>query len=207
MRMGELFAAAPVSAVILVSTIAISWYTLSKNQSLQYRWMLHPYEVVNGGAYYQLITHGFIHGSFLHLFINMYVFYSFAFYLEGWMLGHLNFAIVYFGAMIISAGVSVLRRKDQLDFRSVGASGAISGILFSFILFNPNASLLLFFILPMPAWLAALIFVVGSYYAAKKNYLPGIDHEGHLWGALSGAALTILLEPRAWSIFMSKLFG
>ncbi len=207
MRMGELFAAAPVAAVIFVVTIAISWYALSKNRNLLFDWTLHPYSVAHEGAYYQLISNGFVHGSFMHLLINMYVFYSFAFYLEGWMLGHVNFAIVYFGSLLISSVVSVLRRKDRTEFRSLGASGAISGLLFSFILFNPNLTLLLFFIIPMPAWLAAVIFVAGSYYAAKNNYLPGIDHEAHIWGAIAGAALTIIVNPQAVSIFFEKLLG
>ncbi len=205
--LGELFALGPVSGFILVVTCAVSWYALAKNPNLYYDWMLNPYAVLHEKKYYQLITHGLIHGSWMHLFINMYVFYNFAFYLEGLMLGSLNFAIVYFGSMVVSAAVSVWRRQNYLDFRSLGASGAISGLLFSFILFNPTVELLLFFIIPMPAWFAAIVFVGGSYYLAKNNMLPGIDHEGHLWGALAGAAITILLMPESLGIFFNKLFG
>ena len=207
MTLRELFVMAPVSGVIMVITIAISWYALAKNQSLMYDWVLHPYAVVRQNKYYQLITHGLIHGSWIHLFINMYVFYNFVFYLEGWMLGSVNFAIVYFGSMFISAGVSVWRRQNYEEFRSLGASGAISGLLFSFILFNPTVELLLFFIVPMPAWLAAIVFVAGSYYLAKNNMLPGIDHEAHLWGAIAGAAITIVLQPNVLQIFITKLLG
>jgi membrane associated rhomboid family serine protease len=205
--LGELFALGPVSGFILVVTCAVSWYALAKNPNLYYDWMLNPYAVLSEKKYYQLITHGLIHGSWIHLFINMYVFYTFAFYLEGYLLGSLNFAIVYFGSMVISAVVSVWRRRNYLDFRSLGASGAISGILFSFILFNPNAELLLFFIIPMPAWLAAILFIAGSYYLSKNDMLPGIDHEGHLWGAISGAVLTLVLIPEAMAIFFHKLLG
>ena len=207
MPMRELFIAAPVSAVILIVTIAISWYTLSKNQNMLNEWMLYPYGVIREGKYLQLLSHGFVHGSWLHLFINMYVFYNFAFYLEGWMLGSVDYTIVYFGSMVISGGVSVWRRQDMPDYRSLGASGAISGLLFSFILFNPTAQLLLFFIVPMPAWLAAVVFVAGSYYLSKNNMMPGLDHEGHLWGAIAGAALTVLLKPEVVGIFISKMLA
>ena len=203
--MREAFINAPVAAVIFVATIGVSYYTLSKNPYILENLLLHPWRVMREKRYYMLVSHGFVHANFIHLLINMFVFYSFGFLLER-ILGHFDFFIIYMGSMIISGGVSVWKRQYDEDFRSLGASGAISGLVFSFILYFPNQTLLLFFILPMPAWIAGIAFVAGSYYAAKNGYLPGIDHEGHLWGAIAGAALTIFLEPRVIGIFFESLF-
>ena len=203
--MREMFIMAPVAAVIFVATIALSYYTLSKNQSLLEELLLYPWRIMREKRYFTIVTHGFIHANYIHLMINMFVFYSFGFFLER-VIGHFDFFIIYMGSLIISGAVSVWRKQYDEGFRSLGASGAISGLIFSFILYFPSQKLLLFFILPMPAWVAGIVFIGGSYYAAKNGLLPGIDHEGHLWGAIAGAVLTILLNPGVIGIFLGSLF-
>lgn len=193
----------PLATLIFLATLGISYYALSRNPRIFDAWILHPYAVAHEGRYFQLVSHGFIHANYIHLLFNMIVFWYFGFALER-ILGSWRFAIIYFGSMVISAGVSVARRKNSPSFRSLGASGALSGVLFSFILFYPNTTLLAFFVLPIKAWLFAVLFVAISYYAAKNRY-SYIDHEGHLWGALSGAGLTILLIPGVVRYFFSQL--
>lgn len=205
MPLRELFFNAPLSTFILFATLAVSYYTLSKNPALLNELLLHPYRVIHERKYYMLLTHGFVHVNYLHLGINMFVFFSFAFWLEI-VVGHADFFIIYFGSLIIGALISTIRRRNDPEFRSLGASGAISGILFSFILFNPNAKLLIFFIIPMRAWIFAVLFVGVSYYLAKNRY-TFIDHEGHLWGALTGAVLTILLKPGVVPYFFRQILG
>lgn len=168
-------------------------------------WMLHPWSVAYQRKYHLLVTHGFIHANYIHLALNMIVFWFFAFVLE-WKVGSLNFFLIYFGSLIISAAISAARRKDNPGFRSLGASGALSGVLFGFILYYPNTTLLAFFIIPVKAWIFAVLFVAISYYAGKNRF-AFIDHEGHLWGALSGAAITILLDPGVLPIFFKQIFA
>lgn len=205
MTLRDMFTNAPVAGIILVATIAVSYWALNKNRDLFDKMLLHPWSVAREGKYHLLLTHGFIHADYVHLAINMLTFYFFAFQLE-MIVGHLNFFLIYFGALVISGIISTIKRKDFDDFYSLGASGAISGMLFSFILFYPNAQLFIFFILPMQAWLFAILFIAVSYYAAKNRYSV-IDHEGHLWGAISGGVITILLEPGVISIFFEQLFS
>ncbi|RMG28826.1 MAG: rhomboid family intramembrane serine protease [Methanobacteriota archaeon] len=205
MPLRELFFNAPLSTFILFSTIIVSYYTLTRNPSLLNELLLYPHGVIHERKYYMLLTHGFVHVNFLHLAINMFVFYSFAFWLEI-VIGHIPFFIIYFGSLIIGGFISTIRRHHDPNFRSLGASGAISGILFSFILFNPNAKLLIFFFLPMRAWIFAVLFVAVSYYLARNRY-SFIDHEGHLWGAVSGALLTILLKPAVMGHFFREILG
>ena len=196
-----------VAAAILAVTAVIGYYTLEKNRGLIEDLLLYPYQMVRQGRYLRLLTHGFVHGSWLHLGVNLYVFYIFGFALEKRPeVGNVNFAIIYFGSLIISGLVSTVMKKDRYEYRSLGASGAISGLLFAFILFYPEAELLLFFILPIDAWMFAILFLGGSYYAAKNNYFPRIDHEAHIWGALAGLFLTLLLVPGAADGIVS-LFG
>ncbi len=196
-----------VSATLLAVTAAVGYYTLEKNRHLIEDLLLYPYQMVREGRYLRVLTHGFVHGSWLHLAVNLYVFYIFGFALEKRPeVGNTNFAIIYFGSLIISGLVSTWKKKDRPDYRSLGASGAISGLLFSFILFYPEAELLLFFIIPIDAWMFALLFLGGSYYAAKNNYFPRIDHEAHIWGALAGLFLTLVLIPNAANGFI-RMFG
>jgi len=195
----------PIAVLILLATLGMSYYTLSKNPRKLEDWILHPYAVAHEGKYLQLITHGFIHANYIHLGFNMIVFWFFAFVLER-TVGSLSFLIIYMGSLVISGAISVARRKDNPEFRSLGASGAISGVLFSFILFYPNTTLLAFFVIPIKAWLFAILFVVISYYAARNRY-SFIDHEGHLWGALGGAGLTILLHPGVIKFFFQQVFS
>ena len=189
------------SAIIFVITLGTSYYALSKNPALIERYLLYPYEMVRKNDFLPLLTHGFFHGSFLHMAVNMYVFFIISFNTEK-LIGSTNFLLVYFGSLLVSGLISTLKKKDNPGYRSVGASGAISGLLFCFILLNPQLQLLVFFILPMEAWLFALLFLVGSYYAAKNGYFQRIDHEAHIWGALTGMGLTLLLIPGSYRPFL-----
>ena len=194
----------PIAMLTLIATIVVSYQALTSKQYLIDKLLLHPYSVVYRKEYYRLFTHGFVHADFAHLAFNMLTFYFFALGLER-TVGHLHFAIIYFGSLVISAVISTARRKDWEGFRSLGASGAVSGILFSISLYYPNAEFLVFFFLPVKAWLFAILFVGISWYLSKNRYSV-IDHEAHLWGALTGAALTILLNPGVIGIFLDGIF-
>lgn len=198
------FATSPIAMITLVATIYVTYQSFTSKQYWVDQFLLHPYSVYYHKEYKRLITHGFVHADYMHLAFNMLTFFFFAVPLER-IVGSLNFIIIYFGSLVISGAISTYRRKDWEGFRSLGASGAVSGVLFSISLYLPNMELLVFFILPIKAWLFAILFVGVSWYLAQNRYSI-IDHEAHLWGALTGAALTILLEPRVVSIFLNGIF-
>ena len=154
--------------------------------------ILSPHRVVHYRQYYRVLTSGFIHANWLHLFMNMITYYFFAFILEATYLGHLHFLILYIVGMLLSHVSTVIKYKNQPEYRSLGASGAVSAVVFSYIIFNPTATLLVFFI-PMPAWLFALLYMAYSYFLSRKKY-DNINHEAHMWGAAAGIVLTIILE-------------
>ncbi|MFN3385285.1 MAG: rhomboid family intramembrane serine protease [Candidatus Thermochlorobacter sp.] len=170
------------------------------------RLWLHPYSLMRENRYYTLFTSGFIHADFGHLAFNMLTFYFFGFPFA-MLVGDLDFLIIYFGSLVISSFPTVIKEKDNANYKSIGASGAISGILFGYILFAPLSKIYIFLIpIGIPAVLFALLYLGFSYYAAKKD-LGNINHEAHFWGALAGVLLTMLLAPQALSIFYQELFG
>ena len=203
--MHNLYQSNPVASLIFFATIIISLLAFQKDSELRDKFILHPWGLTHGQRIYSIIMHGFIHADFMHLLFNMITFYFFAFYLET-RTGHLNFAIIYFGSLILSVLSTIYKNRDDFDYRSLGASGAVSGVILGAIIYEPASRIYLFFIpIGIPSPIFALLFVGYSYYASKNRY-GNIAHEAHLWGAVAGAALTILLDPNAILEFFQKVF-
>ena len=135
---------APVASIIFVFTIVTSLYAFYDN-SVYGKFMLHPYSVSKGNSIYTLITSGLIHADWMHLFFNMFTFYAFAFTLER-LMGSWQFGLLYFLGLILSDIPTVFKHKDNFHYNSLGASGAVSAVLFSYILFNPMSKIYIMFI-------------------------------------------------------------
>jgi len=194
-----------VATLVFIATIALSLYTLLKNESLYWRMVLNPYRVVHQKQYQLLLTSGFIHADITHLLFNMITFYFFAFHLER-IAGAIPFAIIYLGSMILSDISTVIKHRNNPDYNSVGASGAVSGVLFATILYNPSSSIMIFPIpIPIPAVIFALMYLAYSHFSSKRGG-DHINHEAHLWGALAGVILTIILEPGIVPAFIAAVF-
>jgi membrane associated rhomboid family serine protease len=144
--------------------------------------------------YKRLITSGFLHVSWIHFIFNMVSLQSFGAILEE-VLGPLNFLLIYFGSLLGGSLFSLYINRNDKDYSAVGASGAVSGIIFSTIALWPSGSVSLLFIpAPIPGWLFALMFVLFSLYGIKTR-LGNIGHEAHLGGALFGLLITAGLRP------------
>jgi membrane associated rhomboid family serine protease len=193
----------PVASIIFIFTLVTSIYALN-DASLYGKFMLHPYSVYRKRNVYTLLTSGLIHGSWMHLIFNMFTFYFFAFALEN-QLGSLRFGIVYFLGLVLSDIPSVLKHKNDFHYHSLGASGAISAVLFSYILFYPLTTLMIF-PLPIPIWavLFGVLYLVYSYYMSKGSR-DNINHDAHLYGALTGVIVTILLVPGIVPHFIAEI--
>ena len=195
--------ATPVSSVIFALTIGLSLYVFS-NPQWYAKFMLHPYSLYRDKSkWYMIFTSGLIHKDWMHLIFNMMTFYYFGFALEAMFVqfsgtvGHILFAGLYLVSLILSDIPTIIRQKNDPGYYSLGASGAICAVLFSFIMFQPKAMLGLFMVIPIPAYLFAFLFL-GYCIWASKQARDGINHDAHLFGALAGVGLTILLYP--WSI-------
>ncbi len=190
----------PLTAILLLGNLGISLYALFQDQALFDRWAFVPNRVQEKGEWYRLLSGGFLHGGLGHLAFNMITLYFFGPVLE-MVLGSLDFAIVYFGSLLVAHLFLLAKYKDDPDYVAVGASGAISGVLFGFCLFFPFEKLYLFFIpIGIPAFLFAIGFAGYSYWASNQPSRAGVfgrvAHEAHLGGALGGLVLTVLMEPR-----------
>lgn len=201
------FADAPVTLLLLIANVMVSGYALLSDASLLDRLGFQPRRI-REGEYYRFITAGFVHAGVAHLLFNMITLYFFGPLLE-MLLGSFAFIILYFGSELTAHALTFWHQRDNDAYNAVGASGAISGVVFAFSMFFPFEMLYLFFAIPIPAIVFAVGYVAGSIYAMKaakeRGQVGGIAHEAHLGGALGGVILTILLEPRVVDIFLGHL--
>jgi membrane associated rhomboid family serine protease len=195
----------PVASLILLFTVVTSIYAFN-DHTLYGKFMLHPYSVYRKNKLYTLITSGMIHSDWMHLIFNMMTFFFFAFALEA-QIGSLRFGLIYFASLILSDIPTIFKHKDDFWYNSLGASGAISGVLFSFILFYPLTPLYLFFIpIGIPAVLFGGLYLLYCVYASRQSR-DNINHDAHFFGALTGIIITIIIIPGIVPHFISALFG
>lgn len=201
------FSVAPVTFMLLLVNVLISGYALFSDESLLERWGFRPIRIHENGEWYRFLTAGFLHVGIWHLAFNMFTLYFFGPWLE-YRLGSLNFIVLYFGSELAAHALTWKFHQDNDGYNAVGASGAISGVLFGFCLFQPFDKVYLFGVVGIWAIVFAIGFVVVSIYAMKQKgrRLGGIAHEAHLGGAIGGLVLTMLLEPGSIQIFLSH-FG
>jgi len=153
---------------------------------------------IKGGEKVRLFTSGFLHVDWMHLILNMYVLFVFADFVAN-ILGNNSFLIIYFGSLLAGSFYSLSYHKDEPYYSAVGASGAVSGIVYSSILLFPDMQLLLFFAIPIPGYVFGVGYLLYSIYGMKKQ-LGNVGHAAHLGGAIGGFALTLLLKPILFSI-------
>lgn len=203
------FSETPVTLFLLLINLLVSGYALYFDHSLIDRFAFKPRDILDRGEFHRLISAGFLHVSVTHLAFNMITLYFFGRYVE-LLIGPGKFLILYFGSELAAHGLSLFLHRKAEFYAAVGASGAVSGVLFGFCLFAPFERIYLFFIpVGIPAVGFAVLYVFISIYAMRhareSGMTGGIAHEAHLGGALGGLVLTILLEPRAIDLFLRQI--
>lgn len=149
---------------------------------------------IRRGDQIRMLTSGFLHVDFTHLIFNMLTLYFFAGVVIG-TVGVLKFVIIYLASLVIGNLLSLYFHKDEYHYSAVGASGAVTGILYSAILFYPDMGLYLFFIpIPIPAWIFGILYLLYSIYGMKSR-MGNIGHDAHFGGAIAGYVLTLLFVP------------
>ncbi|MCP9199865.1 rhomboid family intramembrane serine protease [Gramella sp. GC03-9] len=152
------------------------------------------------GAKYQVFTSGFLHVDTAHLFVNMLTLYFFA-NVVIYSLGSIAFLIIYLGSLLLGNLLSYFFHKDDYNYTAVGASGAVMGILYSAILLQPDMTLGLFFVIPIPAYVFGIGYLLYTIYGMKSRR-DNIGHDAHFGGATGGYLLTMVFAP--W-VFESHL--
>ncbi len=149
---------------------------------------------IRRGEQIRMFSSGFLHADFTHLFVNMFTLYFFADVVVSG-LGNLNFIIIYVASLILGNLLSLYFHKDEYYYSAVGASGAVTGILYSAILLQPGMSLYMFFIpIPIPAYIFGIGYLLYSIYGMKKR-IGNIGHDAHFGGAIGGYLVTLILAP------------
>jgi membrane associated rhomboid family serine protease len=188
---------------VIVLTIGISWWVQDR-PLLKAKLLLRPFDVIHKGQWYRLISHGFIHADFTHLAFNMFVLWQFGSSVEyqmqqAWsgssLIANLepSFLFLYFGGMLAAGLPSLWKQRDNPNYASLGASGGVSAVMMAYILLFPTNKLLLFFVIPMPAFVAGILFFAYERYMNKRG-ATGIAHDAHLMGAIFGVVYVLLLD-------------
>ncbi|MFD2144298.1 rhomboid family intramembrane serine protease [Mucilaginibacter antarcticus] len=199
----EIFNLAPVASIIFAITVIVSLLAFS-NEELYGKLMLHPYSVYRKQNVFQLITSGFIHKDWMHLFFNMLSYYFFAFPLESYI-GHWQFGVLYIASLIISDLPSVVKHKNDYRYHSLGASGAVSAVIFSYIMYSPLTKMMIMPIpIPIPAIIFGVLYLVYCHFASK-HARDNVNHDAHLYGALCGVFITLILHPDVLPAFINQI--
>lgn len=191
--------------IIIAITCVVSFAALS-NPKMMETLILWPPAVSRDNDYYRFVSYGLIHADFQHLLFNMITLFFFGRVMEALFnqsMGPWGFTFFYVLALIVSIFPAYLKNKNNAHYRSLGASGAVSAVLFSYILLQPW-SLIIIYVLPVPAIVYAIGYVVFSIYMDKKGS-DNVNHSAHLWGAAFGILFTLWMEPRVLDMFLSQL--
>ncbi|HXP50618.1 MAG TPA: rhomboid family intramembrane serine protease [Bacteroidia bacterium] len=179
------------------------------------KYLYRPYNIHhNRGEWYRVFTSAFLHANVPHLFFNMFAFYSFGSILESQIFpGFFHekalfyYILLYIGAIIVSAVPAFEKHKNTYAYAAVGASGAVSAVVFSFILIDPMAPLQLMFLpFNFTAWMFGGLYLIYSWYMSKHGH-DNIGHDAHLWGGLFGVVFTLILHPAFAMAFVNQITG
>ena len=160
---------------------------------------------IRRGEKIRIFSSGFLHVDTMHLFFNMFTLYFFA-PVVIYHLGTLHFLIIYIASLILGNLLSLYFHKDEYHYSAVGASGAVTGVLYSAILLQPNMQLgILFIPLPIPAYVFGILYLLYSIYGMKKQF-GNIGHDAHFGGAIGGYVVTLILLPTLFQTDLLMVF-
>jgi membrane associated rhomboid family serine protease len=200
--------------IIIAISVLISFYAFKRPEFLS-KLMLSPYQVRHHQQYYRFISSGFIHADHMHLLVNMFSLFFFGPAVESELhalfgsSGSIYFLVLYFVGMIVADLPSYVKYRNQKNFNSLGASGAIAAVVFAFIIFKPLQHLCIFIGICMPGFILGTLYIVFSYLQGKKPHakLSHINHDAHLYGALFGLVFCIIVYPPSLPEFFEQIMS
>ena len=199
-----------VTIVLIFITVIISLIAW-RNRYLFDKLRFNASHVVYGKEYHRLLTYAFLHADWAHLFINMFVLWMFGRLIEDtyaywWgMKGTVLFLSLYLTAIVVSTLADVKKHKENYNYNAVGASGAVSAIVFAFILIYPMQKISFIFIpIGIPAFIFGILYLLYSTYMAKKQR-DNIGHSAHFWGGVYGFLFTILFKKSLITAFFMQI--
>jgi membrane associated rhomboid family serine protease len=172
-----------------------------------------PYYVKHNNQFHRFISSGFLHADFMHLFFNMFTLFFFGANIESRFAvyglgGNFSYLLLYFTALIVSDIPTYIKHKDNYNYKALGASGAVSAVVFASIVFDPWSSLYLYGAIKLSALVFAVLYIAYCVYMGNKSH-DNVNHDAHLWGAVYGLIFTLLLiwflQPGLFDIIIEQL--
>lgn len=195
----------------IIGVTAFTSFIAFQNNSLMFKLQFNAAHVIHRGEYYRLISHAFVHAGWWHLIVNMLVLFFFGRNVEAYLgyyfgnKGAAFFLMLYFGGILTSNAWALIKHRSNYYYNAVGASGAVSAVLFAFIFFDPWEPLYIFGVIRIPGILFAAGYLLYSYQMSKREN-DNIAHDAHFLGALFGFFFPVLLKPGLLGEFADKLF-
>lgn len=197
---------------LIIVITAITSILAFNNRSLYDKLLFDPYRIFHMRQYHRFFTHGLVHADWMHLAINMFVLLSFGkmvenvfIYFFGQGKGVYFFLLLYIGGILLSSTPSYAKHKNNSWYTAVGASGAVSAVVFASILISPLSGIRFIFIpIDIPAFIFGFLYLIYSAYMARRGQ-DNIGHDAHFWGALYGLVFTILIKPALIAGFISEI--
>lgn len=188
--------------IFLAANVIISVVGFTNDRFVQFG-VLNVHAVLKQNEWHRVLISGFLHADPFHLLVNMISLFFFGPAMEQ-VLGSQAFYLVYLGSLVLGNLGALIMHAREPHYSALGASGAVSGILFSFSLYAPFHMIYMFGVLPIPALLFAILFVAYSLYGMRAQN-DNIGHDAHLFGAIAGVAITILLYPNMVAHFLAQI--
>ncbi|HAF30993.1 MAG TPA: rhomboid family intramembrane serine protease [Bacteroidales bacterium] len=203
--------------LLIIITSIISVIGFSRRDIFD-KLQLNPYAVYHKKEWYRIISHGFLHADWVHLFVNMFVLFSFGKSVENIFnqlaangiikSAILSYALLYFISMIFATVTTIKKQKDNQFYNSIGASGAVSAVVFTSIFFQPLANLYFYAIIPIPGIVFGVLYLGYSHYMSRRaGEKDNINHDAHFIGAVFGFLFPLILDPKLINIFINQLFN
>jgi membrane associated rhomboid family serine protease len=199
--------------VIIVITVAVSLRAFN-NSILTNQLLYSPYACKHEGAYFRMLGHMFIHSDIMHLAFNMMSLYFLGTILEqelmytyGNVRGEAHFFVIYILGGLFATLIPYIRHQDNPSYRAVGASGAVSAVIFAAIIWNPQMELMIMFLpIPIPAYIFGPLYIAFEYWSDRRGG-TGIAHDAHIGGAIFGVLYVLIINIDKGKEFLSALFG
>ena len=201
-----------ITIIIVVITAIISVICFQRDDLFR-KFDFSPYNITRKKEWYRFISHGFVHADWVHLIINMLVFFSFGAYVEKifgaledrnmLFSAGLGYLLLYFGGMVVAAVSTLLKHRDDPNYASVGASGAVSAVLFASIFFSPMNKILFYGVIPMPGIVFGILYLAYSTYMGRSGR-DNVNHDAHFWGAIYGFIFPMFIDPGLFRNFIDQ---
>lgn len=197
--------------IILIAVTVVVSYAAFNSPKLMDQLQFNASKIYYKKEYHRLITHAFLHANWEHLLVNMIVLFSFGMAIENYFRHYFGnnqigyFFLLYFGGIVVSNLYALFKHRKNYFYNAVGASGAVSAVLFAAIFFEPWKMIYFFGILPIPGIIFAVLYLVYSYQMSKKQG-DNVAHDAHFLGALYGFIFPALINSRLLEKFIDNLF-